>query len=91
MGQNGGKQNRLFYSFDLEDHVPAGHLLRGIDKFLDLTDLHAYVAPFYSHTGRDAWYPSQIAADPSTSDHRPRRSSQRRFTNCEPLKRHDQL
>ena len=52
MGQNGGNQNRLFYSFNLEDHVPASHLLRGIDKFLDLTDLRAYLAPFYSHTGR---------------------------------------
>jgi hypothetical protein len=52
MGQNGGKQNRLFYSFNLEDHVPPSHLLRGIDKFLDLTDLRAYLAPFYSHTGR---------------------------------------
>ena len=52
MGRNGGNQNRLFYSFNLEDHVPASHLLRGIDKFLDLTDLRAYLAPFYSHTGR---------------------------------------
>jgi transposase len=52
MGQNGGNQNRLFYSFNLEDHVPASHLLRGIDKFLDLTDLRAYLAPFYSHIGR---------------------------------------
>jgi transposase len=52
MGQNGGNQNRLFYSFNLEDHVPASHLLRGIDKVLDLTDLRAYLAPFYSHTGR---------------------------------------
>jgi transposase len=52
MGQNGGNQNRLFYSFNLKDHVPASHLLRGIDKFLDLTDLRAYLAPFYSHTGR---------------------------------------
>jgi transposase len=52
MGQNGGNQNRLFYSFNLEDHVPANHLLRGIDKFLDLSDLRGYLAPFYSHTGR---------------------------------------
>jgi transposase len=52
MGQSGGDQNRLFYSFNLEDHVPASHLLRGIDKFLDLSDLRAYLAPFYSHTGR---------------------------------------
>ncbi len=52
MGHNGGNQNRLFYSFNLEDHVPASHLLRGINQFLDLTDLRAFLAPFYSHTGR---------------------------------------
>ena len=52
MGQNSGNQNRLFYSFNLDDHVPANHLLRGIDQFFDLTDLRSYLAPFYSHTGR---------------------------------------
>jgi len=52
MGHNGGNQNRLFYSFNLDDHVPANHLLRGIHQFLDLSDLRAYLAPFYSHTGR---------------------------------------
>jgi transposase len=52
MGENSGNQNRLFYSFNLEEHVPKNHLLRGIDQFLDLSDLRAYLAPFYSHTGR---------------------------------------
>src|ERR1700722_2056009 len=52
MGQNSGNQNRLFYAFNLDDHVPANHLLRGIDQFFDLADLRAYLAPFYSHTGR---------------------------------------
>jgi transposase len=52
MGYNGGDQNRLFYSFNLDDHVPASHLLRGINQFLDLSDLRVYLAPFYSHTGR---------------------------------------
>ena len=52
MGQNSGNQSRLFYSFNLDDHVPANHLLRGIDQFFDLTDLRSYLAPFYSHTGR---------------------------------------
>ena len=52
VGHNGGDQNRLFYSFNLEDHVPANHLLRGINHFLDLADLRAYLAPFYSHAGR---------------------------------------
>ena len=52
MGQSSGNQNRLFYSFNLEEHVPANHLLRGIAEFFDLSDLRAYLAPFYSHTGR---------------------------------------
>ena len=32
MGQHGGNQDRLFYSFNLDEHVPADHLLRGIDR-----------------------------------------------------------
>jgi transposase len=52
MGQHGGNQDRLFYSFNLDTHVPADHLLRGIDRFLDLADLRQHLAPFYSHTGR---------------------------------------
>jgi transposase len=43
---------RLFYDFCLEDHVPAGHLLRRIDRFLDLGDVRAKLAPFYCSTGR---------------------------------------
>ncbi|BAJ39718.1 putative transposase (plasmid) [Salmonella enterica subsp. enterica serovar Typhimurium str. T000240] len=35
MGQLPGGQQRLFYSFNLEDHVPAQHLLRSIDQCLD--------------------------------------------------------
>jgi len=52
MGQHSGNQDRLFYSFNLGAHVPADHLLRGIDRFLDLTELRQHLAPFYSHTGR---------------------------------------
>jgi len=52
MGQSGGDQSRLFYSFNLDEHVPADHLLRGIDRFIDLGDLREHLAPFYSHTGR---------------------------------------
>jgi hypothetical protein len=70
MGQNGGNQNRLFYSFNLEDHVPASHLLRGIDKFLDLTDLRAFLAPFYSHTGRHRALPWRLeVARQGSTDH----------------------
>ena len=52
MGQQGGGQDRLFYSFNLDDHVPQNHLLRGIDQFLDLSELRRHLAAFYSHTGR---------------------------------------
>ena len=52
MGQQGGSQDRLFYSFHLDDHVPRSHLLRGVDRFFDLGELRDYLAPFYSHTGR---------------------------------------
>jgi transposase len=52
MGQQGAGQDRLFYSFNLDDHVPPDHLLRGVDRFLDLGELRKHLAPFYSHTGR---------------------------------------
>ena len=37
MGEPVGRQDRLFYAFDLEDMVPADHLLRRIDAALDLS------------------------------------------------------
>ena len=52
MGRKEVGQAPLFYAFNLEDHVPATHLLRGIDRFLDLGELHQHLAPHYSHTGR---------------------------------------
>lgn len=52
MGSQGGAQERLFYSFSLDDHVPKDHLLRGVDRFLDLSELRQHLTPFYSHTGR---------------------------------------
>ena len=36
MGPAVGQQDRLFYEFNLEDRVPANHLLRRIDAVLDL-------------------------------------------------------
>ncbi len=52
MGEQRDNQQRLFYCFNLDEHVPTDHLLRGINQFLDLSDLRSYLAPFYSHTGR---------------------------------------
>ena len=51
MGTAVSGQDRLFYSFNLEDRVPADHLLRQIDAVLDLSWLRGELAPFYSHTG----------------------------------------
>src|SRR5678815_1064237 len=52
MGQQGGGQDRLFYCFNLDEHVPQDHLLRGIDQFLDLSNLRRHLAGHYSNTGR---------------------------------------
>ncbi len=51
MGPAVGRQDRLFYEFDLEERIPDDHLLRRIDAVLDLSWLRADLAPFYSHTG----------------------------------------
>ena len=51
MGPAVGQQDRLFYEFNLEDRVPANHLLRRIDAVLDLSWLRSELTPFYSHTG----------------------------------------
>ena len=33
MGELVGQQDRLFYEFDLEERVPADHLLRRLERF----------------------------------------------------------
>ena len=60
MGRQQVAQAPLFYAFNLDDHVPANHLLRGIDQFLDLSELHAHLAPHYSSTGRPSIDPALI-------------------------------
>ena len=52
MGHNRSNQDRLFYSFNLDEHIPQNHLLRGIDRCLDLSELRQQLADYYSHTGR---------------------------------------
>jgi transposase len=52
MGHQASEQERLFYAFNLEDHIPSTHLLRAIDRCLDLSELHRHLAEHYSHTGR---------------------------------------
>ena len=36
MGERTVLQEALFYSFHLDRHVPMDHLLRSIDRFVDL-------------------------------------------------------
>ena len=52
MGQLSGVQEHLFYSFNLDKHVPGDRLLRGIDRFLDLGGLRKKLAEAYSPIGR---------------------------------------
>jgi transposase len=43
---------RLFYDFCLDDHVPSDHILRSVDRHLDLDDVRQALKPLYSSTGR---------------------------------------
>jgi transposase len=52
MGERTVMQEALFYSFSIEDHVPADNLLRSIDRFVDLEGIREHVRPYYSDTGR---------------------------------------
>lgn len=60
MGDRQVVQAALFYEFSLEDHVPASHLLRSIDRFVELSELRAQLAPFYSSTGRPSIDPELL-------------------------------
>lgn len=52
MGERTVAQEALFYSFNLERHVPTDHLLRSIDRFVDLSGIREHLRPYYSETGR---------------------------------------
>jgi len=52
MGERTVMQEALFYEFSIERHVPADHLLRSIDRFVDLSGLRSHLKLFYSEIGR---------------------------------------
>jgi transposase len=52
MGHRQVEQAALFYEFSLDKHIPADHLLRSIDRFVELDELRRELAPFYSNIGR---------------------------------------
>jgi transposase len=54
MGRQGGDQSQLFYLFNLEEHIPARHLLRRINPIVThvLAELREKLKAFYSEIGR---------------------------------------
>ncbi len=52
MGPRQVAQGALFYEFSIDAFVPEKHLLRGMDRFVDLSDIRELLAPFYSEMGR---------------------------------------
>lgn len=60
MGERQVDQGALFYKFSLDRHVPPEHMLRSIDRFVELGDLRSRLAPFYSSTGRPSVDPELL-------------------------------
>ena len=60
MGERRTGQGSLFYEFSLERHVPAEHMLRAIDRFVDLGELRAHLGSFYSPIGRPSIDPELL-------------------------------
>src|SRR5947199_10195675 len=54
MGRQTVDQSQLFYLFNLEEYIPADHLLRRLNPIVTrvLADLREELAPFYSDIGR---------------------------------------
>lgn len=52
MGPRQEAQGALFYEFSIEEHIPRDHILRAIDRFVDLSGIRGHLAAFYSSTGR---------------------------------------
>jgi transposase len=60
MGHRQVEQAALLYEFSLEKHIPANHLLRSMDRFVELGNLRRELAPFYSSLGRPSIDPELI-------------------------------
>jgi transposase len=51
-GRAAGDAGGVALGLQLERHVPDSHLLRKIDRFVDLTGPRAHLEPYYSEMGR---------------------------------------
>ena len=60
LGERQVDQSALFYEFSLEKQVPADHMVRAVDRFVDLSDVRTHLAPFYSTTGRPSVDPELL-------------------------------
>jgi transposase len=60
MGRQATKRE-LFVSVSLDEYVPEDHLLRAVDRYLDLSEFRANPAESYSHTGRPSIDPELMA------------------------------
>ncbi len=60
MGERQVDQGGLFYEFSLERHVPEEHMLRSIDRFVDLSGVRRHLSAFYSTTGRPSVDPELL-------------------------------
>jgi transposase len=59
LGEN-RRSERMFYYVRMEDIVPENHLLRLIDRHIDLKFIRAKVKHLYSHTGRPSIDPEVL-------------------------------
>jgi hypothetical protein len=57
MGRLNRDQGEFFYSFRLNEVVPDDHPVRAIVAVLDLSWVHAELAPFYAKIGRPSILP----------------------------------
>jgi hypothetical protein len=73
MGERQIDQAALFYEFSLNKHVPADHMLRAVDRFVDLDGVRTHLATFYSSTGRPSIDPDWMM-QPSVRQRPSRRS-----------------
>lgn len=60
MGSQATKRE-LFVSVSLDEYVPEDHLLRAVDRYLDLSDFRQKLAESYSHAGRPSIDPELMA------------------------------
>lgn len=60
LGPKQEAQGALFNQFSIDDHVPQDHLLRSIDRFVDLSSIRAHLSEFYSPTGRPSIDPELL-------------------------------